>query len=113
MTDKKTCRFPLLLSPAERAALQAQADAVGVNPSAYIRMLLRAEKPTAAGDQKLAREALADMGRMGGNLNQIAKQLNEGQVLQPERVNPVLRGTQNAVLEATEQLLSLLEGQRP
>lgn len=71
-------------SEAERAALAAKAETAGVSLGAYIRTSTLAAPVTRGRrrpsiDRELLARAVAQLGRIGGSLQQIAKRLNFGQ----------------------------------
>ena len=80
---QRTARLFLRLSPAEQAALATRADKAGMTPPAYLRAAAlgtagpRAQRRTPA-DATLLRQVLGQLGRVGNNLNQIARHLNTG-----------------------------------
>lgn len=73
-----TIRYPL----AEYAELEIMASAQGLSLSAFVRLKASGIKPAHATtpDQKLAIQYLAELGKIGSNLNQIARAANMGQM---------------------------------
>lgn len=69
-------RFDLYLTDAERAAIREKANAAGLPLSAFIRRAALGQRCTTL--PAIAAEQWAKLGRLAGNLNQIAKHLNEG-----------------------------------
>lgn len=69
-----TIRYPL----AEHIELERQASALGVTLSAYVRLKASGIKPprSTTPDQKLAIQHLAQLGKIGSNINQIARSAN-------------------------------------
>jgi hypothetical protein len=75
-------------TPAERAALDAAADRVGLSLGSYIRARALAEPTTRATrrppvDRTALAQLLGQIGRVGSNLNQIARSLNSGDTETP------------------------------
>lgn len=69
--------YQLRLSPSERKAMQEQADAVNLKLSEYIRVAgLNAIIRSPAKIPDLNRNIYIELGRIGENINQIAKVLN-------------------------------------
>ncbi len=71
------------LTPGEHAAIAQLADKRGLSPGALIRQTLlnvppgpSVRRPTA--DTKLLAKVLAELGKIGSNINQIAYHLNAG-----------------------------------
>lgn len=107
----KTFRF----TEAELARLEARAQARGQTLSAYVRSVVL-EPPstgTAASEitkklhtpvrRDFAKQALAEQVRkVGTNLNQIAKRLNERRIDPPRELNVVLAEIRTLVREARE-----------
>ncbi|MGB4069404.1 MAG: hypothetical protein WBK08_15365 [Nitrospira sp.] len=80
-TRQRTGRFTVRCTPAQRKALAAAADRAGLTFSSYIlAACLHAVPPKAASVSRIDRaqlaELLAKLGRLNGNINQIAKALN-------------------------------------
>lgn len=78
--DRLTVRF----TPAEREQLEALADRAGLTLGSYLRSraletpTMRAiRRPTAAVD--VLKRLLGQVGKIGGNLNQLAKGVNRGE----------------------------------
>lgn len=83
------------VSPEERAEIEMAAAASGLTVGSFVReKLLKASttrqtrKP--ALDLILLSKLLGQLGKIGGNLNQIAKRLNEGRGVGSERIVVVL-----------------------
>ena len=87
------------ISELEAERLQAQADALGVTKSAYIRLRL-ANKPIV----KVYRpgELLEQLSRIGNNINQIARKANQGNTVtrrELESLSENFRELRNEVLD--------------
>ena len=81
-------RLNLRLTADERAALDAAARAAGQSPSDYARMRALAVSSSARGASRaipalLDSAAIVALNRVGANLNQLARRVNAGDVLQP------------------------------
>ena len=82
-TRQRQASIKVRCLPDEFAAISAKAEAAGMSPAAYMRAAAlgtagpRAQRrlPVAA---HLLRQVLGHLGRVGNNLNQIARRLNEG-----------------------------------
>lgn len=69
--------YPLRLSPSERRALKEKADAANLKLSEYIRVsALKAIIHSPAKIPELNRNTYVELGRIGENINQIAKVFN-------------------------------------
>ena len=90
----RECILTIRLSDEERAALDASAGAVGLTPSSYARQLIvggspprPVRKPPAERGQ-LAR-ILGQLGKIGSNVNQLARSHNMGNGADPAEVTAV------------------------
>lgn len=90
-SDARRKHYVLRLTDAERAALSAAAAGRGTTPASLLRSVFLAPSrgseagapdgmPPAAG---LDPAALAQLARIGSNLNQLARRANSGDFLQP------------------------------
>lgn len=73
------------MRPEQRAYIERQADAAGCSMSEYMRAAALGVKPLKSRprldpDRQLCAKMLAEMGKMGSNLNQIARSLNQNQI---------------------------------
>lgn len=73
---------PVRCTEAQRAAVEVAADRAGLSLSAYIlaaalNSLPERAAPVSKLDRAMLAQLLAQMGRIGGNVNQIAKALNQ------------------------------------
>lgn len=97
----------------EFAFLAARADRAGLTHAAYIRATVlgtpgpRAQRRAPA-DQEALRAALGQLGRVGNNLNQIARVLNAGEDHDPAELRDALA----AYLEVRDAILTAL-GKKP
>src|ERR1039457_3564597 len=79
---KVTARIAVNCTPAQKAAIMAKIDATGLSPSAMCLAVLRdvplppRRRPSV--DTVLLAKILAELGKIGSNINQIAYHLNAG-----------------------------------
>lgn len=114
-TDKRqrTAQILVRLTTEELGALEAKANRAGYTRAAFARAALvgdpglRARRLPPA-DHVALRRVLADLGRIGNNLNQLARGMNMGEV--PEV--PELRDAAKALLEARDAIYVAL-GKEP
>lgn len=88
-------RLNLRLTAEERAALDAAARSAGQSPSDYARMRALAVSGPARGAPRsipalLDSAAIVALNRVGANLNQLARRVNAGDVLQPGELSETL-----------------------
>ena len=95
MREERTERMTVRLTPAEQEWIVKMAEKAGVSKSRYMRKVVLGElAPAEVPHKKIHREMkfkngitqakmkkifLGDMPKLGNNLNQIARRLNEGQ----------------------------------
>ena len=98
------------LSPDERAKIAADAQAVGLSLGGYFRFLgMRMQTPRTQPAaplperQDLAR-LLAALGKVGGNLNQLTKLANQGQIVPPSALAACLDEVRAAAEQVRETL---------
>jgi hypothetical protein len=80
--DPRSARIHLRVTPAQHAAMETAANDAGLSVSALIcRQTLGSAGPRArhrpAPDMATLAQLLAQLGKLGGNLNQIAHRMNE------------------------------------
>jgi chemotaxis protein histidine kinase CheA len=109
-TRQRTRAFPVRLSEAERAELEAAASAAGMTAGSYLRHLLTAGKaPRSVRRPPVELEALrvllgelgllrGELGKIGSNLNQIAYKLNIALPVLPGQLQETLRNLDLAFL---------------
>lgn len=112
-TRIKTTTTTLRLSPDERAAVIAAAEAAGLGPSSFARLAtLRAAGRTATPGRK-RRDAVAaalapvlgELGRQGGLLNQLARYAHTGGRVDADRLDAL----RSEVERLTRAVLALRE----
>lgn len=89
--SRKRQRSPssVMLTPEERAQISADAQAVGLSLGGYLRMLgmkmqtPRTQTARATPDANEVRRLLGEVNKLGGNLNQLARLGNQGQIVPP------------------------------
>lgn len=103
-TRQKQERLTVRFTPAEREELEALADREGLTLGSYVRSR-SLEQPTTRAVRrptvavKLLGGLLAQIGKIGSNLNQIARQLNQGATLPLSEIETVL-GEHRQILAA-------------
>ena len=91
--QKRDHIIKLRLSASELDVVKRKATETGHNLASYARHASLGANLTKEADRQALREAVAGLGRAGNLLNQVARKLNQGQVLDPEHVNPILELT--------------------
>jgi len=109
-TEKRIrdCILPIRLSADERAVVEAAAEKAGLATGSYARQtLLGAPAPRQVRRPPVERRELArllgELGKVGGNLNQLAKAANSGVLVYGNEIDTALGGlaeVRNAVLKA-------------
>lgn len=80
-TDKKKENMVLMsmrISAEDKEQIEAKARKSGLSTSEYIRRCALGRKLPCYGDTGLLKEYSVQLGKIGSNLNQIAKHLNSG-----------------------------------
>jgi hypothetical protein len=101
---QKQERLTVRFSPSEREELEALADREGLTLGSYVRSR-SLEQPTTRAVRrptvavKLLGGLLAQIGKIGSNLNQIARQLNQGATLPLSEIETAL-GEHRQILAA-------------
>ena len=80
---------PVRVTQAELHSLQEQAEAVRLSPSEFIRQRVLSGRITPPRSPAQA-SLIAELNRVGVNLNQIARQLNRGRSPDPHHLDHVL-----------------------
>lgn len=96
--------FPIRLSVEERAIINERAERAGLTAGSYVRyVLLGADSPRQVRRPPVERRELAqllgELGKIGSNLNQLAKATNQGLVVYQTEILVALGGL-NVVREA-------------
>jgi len=115
MAKEKEKRIDIRVTETERETLKARARAAGVTVAEYIRLLARlgGELPQVDVDMKLFQKMYTELRKQGGNINQIAKTLNQG--FQPDsdvqrRINAALEKNERATAEIARLLIEARKG---
>jgi hypothetical protein len=99
-----------MLTPEERATIAAKAQAVGLPLGAYLRVLgmgaptPRTQAARATPEAAELVKLLGQVGKIGGNLNQLAKLGNMGQLVPPSSLQACI----DEVLEVAEMIAEAL-----
>jgi hypothetical protein len=108
VADPRTARFDVRCTPAFRAKALADATAAGLSLSAYVCARLGGSpgprtRRRPSPDMAMLAKLLAEMGKSGSNLNQIAYHLNSGETVSvPELAEAIAehRAVANAIMQA-------------
>jgi hypothetical protein len=107
--ERRTVRKIERWTPSEAARVKANAEAANVDWSEWVRAaaLKRAPKPktTAHGHQLDMVQIMAELNKIGSNLNQIAKRLNTGSAVEQSAVNDAVQ----AVAQCADTLRDQIE----
>jgi hypothetical protein len=107
-TRVRSKHLTIRLSPEERAAIDEKADRAGLTPGSYGRqVLLGAPAPRQVRRPPIERRELArllgEVGHVGGNLNQLARDMNFGRGVAASDLKQELHGlalVREAILKA-------------
>jgi hypothetical protein len=95
----------------ERAEMKANAAAAGLAFGSFMRSLglthqprTRAVRRAPPADVQLLARVMAQFGRVGGNLAQLLKLANRGEIVVPNDLDPVLKDVRALVTEAQKAL---------
>jgi hypothetical protein len=106
-TRQRTLRPSMACTPGEFAQLSVAAERVGLSVSSFMRMQCLGTKPPRAArrptvETALLAQTLAHLGKVGSNVNQIARQLNSGGDVPPDIAAAVdeVRAVAQAVMRA-------------
>ena len=108
--ERKTKQINFRLSPSEYLHVQEQADKLGVSVSTYCQVLalktkLKAPKIAVEDSRKIAYE----LSKIGGNVNQLAKHVNQGGSMEQETLAGIKKGLA-AVWKQLDELQSEKKG---
>lgn len=106
---QRTAQCLVRFTAEEFNAVAAKADRAGLKPPAFARAAMLGEagpraRKTRPADHKALLQILGQVGRIGGNVNQIAKQLNSRETLQI----PELRQALTAYLDIRTAIYTAL-----
>lgn len=100
--DALTSRVAFRVTEAERFQIEAAAAAAGVSVSDYARALVATARPPRASRDKIAASVLAELNRVGVNLNQIARHLNRNPAGVPAALSDAIAEVRAAVERLAE-----------
>lgn len=98
--DALTARVAFRVTDAERLQIEAAAAAAGLSVSEYARALILTARPPRRSRDKVSAGTLAELNRVGVNLNQITRALNRN----PQAVPASLPQVVSEVRAAVERL---------
>jgi mobilization protein NikA len=104
----RTTHLTIRLSPEERAAIEAAAERASLTAGSYARQVLLGAPPPRqvrrpVVEKQLLAKLLGELGKIGGNLNQLAKTANQGLLVYENEILAVLGGlrpVRNAIMTA-------------
>jgi mobilization protein NikA len=104
----RTCHLTIRLTPEERAAIDDAADRAGLTSGSYARQaVMGAPVPRQVRRPPVERRELArllgELGKIGGNLNQLARAANTGVLLYESEIDVALGGlveVRDAIMKA-------------
>jgi hypothetical protein len=88
--ERRSECLTIRLTPAERLALLAEAEQLSITPTSLARQRLIRGRLVVHEHRRLDPRQVFELGRIGVNLNQIARALNSGQHLNPATIEGVL-----------------------
>lgn len=103
--DTRTERLNLRLTPDERAEVDAKAAAVGVSPTDYARRLALGGRLARITRSVSDPVLVLALNRLGVNLNQIARSLNNSGGVSPAELSATLARL-NALLDQLQEVFS-------
>jgi hypothetical protein len=80
--ERRSFTFRVRVNTSEKTRIEQNAQDAGQEPSVYMRSLATGDKPTRnvpTQDREMLLKFLAEIGKQGSNLNQIARSLNRQQ----------------------------------
>lgn len=89
-------RLSVFMTPAERSEIEKRAAAIHLRPAAYLREAALSRLPPVI--PELNKTAWVELSRIGGNLNQIAHQLNAGDSLPIAEIQQALGELRRALI---------------
>lgn len=88
--ERRSECFAIRLTPAERLALQEEAERLSLSPTSLARQRLLRGRVVVQEHRRLDPRQAFELGRIGVNLNQIARALNSGQNLNSAAIEAAL-----------------------
>jgi hypothetical protein len=101
--ERRSECFAIRLTPAERLSLLDEAERLSISPTELARQRLTRGRVVVHEHRKLGPRQVFELGRIGVNLNQIARALNSRQNIKPATIEGVLA-------ELRQLIASLLSG---
>lgn len=89
-TERRSECFAIRLTPGERIALIAEAERLAISPTSLARQRLLRGRVVVQEHRRLDPRQVFELGRIGVNLNQIARALNSGQSINPATIEAAL-----------------------
>ena len=106
---QRDCVIKIRTKPEERAKIAANADAAGLCLSSFLRILGTGEqrsherrRPTL--DMTLLAQAMAQVGRIGGNLAQFLKLANRGEIVAANDLDAAVEEARAFIADAQKAL---------
>jgi hypothetical protein len=116
MSTSPRLRFSVSLRPDDLAALDAASEQVGMTRAAYAAAVIRAaiERPFDPGGEISAamKETVVEMRRVGSNLNQVARALNESRAVHDEDIAIVVKQLIEAVAAVRATYAQMIRSRR-
>lgn len=109
-TDKKKVpmsRMELRISTDEKALIEEKARKTGLSTSEYIRRCALGRRLPYYGDTSLLQEYSSQLGKIGSNLNQLARVVNQG--MAPIRLKEDISETCKELIDLKFKILPALE----
>lgn len=106
-TRKGSPAIKVRVLPDEKAMIEALAQSVGMSASSYLRLVGLGYQPRSVLDLHQARELVrvnGDLGRLGGLLKLWLSDDAKLAELEPDRVQPIIRGVLAKIADQQEQL---------
>lgn len=94
------------LNTAEWAEIQRKADALGIPPTAWMRLAALSRQLPRQRVPAVNREAYAELAKLAGNINQLARAAHEGRAVVPF---PVLKATHDQLKRLRLELLGVAD----
>ena len=109
-TDKKKeamTRMEMRISKEDKALIEQKARKAGITTSEFIRRSALGRRLPSYGDTTILQEYSMQLGKIGSNLNQIAKYVNQGFL--PESLRGEIRETCRELVDLKFRILPALE----
>jgi hypothetical protein len=88
---RRTWRPGPAFTQPEREAIEHAATQAGISVGAYIRAMTLTGRVVVHQHRELSSIDRADLGRVGSNINQIARHMNAGRAVPPDAIEAALR----------------------